>query len=332
MTVLRLAAALHVALLSLVILRSAHGQVLSTCSDSAIGEGKRHSIAFVDERMCASLVSISALDAEENSHDGDSSRIVPWKLGVVSGVALGALGASYIYVRNVWWKEDAQSFHFDSGPDLHYALNLDKAAHFYGGMIGADAFKDGLLWSGVRELPAHLVGAAFSALVQVGIEMKDGYAPRWGFSLYDVGSGSLGALYPTAKRYLPVFGAVDVKFSYWKRTNRYFEYHVTGQWNDDYINQTYWASVKVHDLLPASLQSWWPKWLALAVGFSLDESTDGEGGGNLEIYLSPDLDLTALFPTAGPFLSRVLHYLNYIKFPAPGIRFAPSFRFHPVYF
>jgi hypothetical protein len=34
--------------------------------------------------------------------------------------------------------------------------------------------------------------------------MKDGYSPEWGFSIFDVLSGSLGGFYPMAKRYVQV--------------------------------------------------------------------------------------------------------------------------------
>lgn len=295
----------------------------------------RRDIAFLLVAICAVTHGLRAQnksDFSTTSPSVDSSEVNWYKVGAVSAIAVSGLGASYYYVSNVWWKEDARSFHFDSGPDLHYALNLDKAAHFYGGMIGSMAFKDGLRWAGVKELPAHLLGAAFSSVVQVGIEMKDGYAPRWGFSLWDVGSGALGALYPTAQHYLPAFHAVDVKFSYWNRTNRYYENHPTGQWNDDYINQTYWASFKVWEILPVSARDYWPKWLSIAVGFSLDETTDGLGGGNVEVYLAPDLDITALIPDNSPILSVIAKYLNYLKFPSPALRFSPSFRFHPLYY
>ena len=43
--------------------------------------------------------------------------------------------------------------------------------------------------------------------------MKDAYAPYWGFSIWDFGSGSIGALVPVAERYWQPMKYIDFKMS-----------------------------------------------------------------------------------------------------------------------
>ena len=35
--------------------------------------------------------------------------------------------------------------------------------------------------------------------IQLAIEMKDAYAPYWGFSMWDFGTGSVGSFWPRSK-------------------------------------------------------------------------------------------------------------------------------------
>lgn len=258
----------------------------------------------------------------------DSSSFKPWRFAVVGGTAASSLAASYIFMEYIWWRERTEGFHFDHplhGHDVRYAHNLDKLGHFYGGYLCGELFYQGSLWSGLRPVPARVMGGLFAALVQTGIEVKDGYSPAWGFSLWDVGLGSLGGFYPMLRERVPALRAVDLKFSYYRRTDVYYDTHPDGYWNDDYANQTYWASLKVERALPRALRPYWPDWLALAYGISTDDRTDLTGKGALEHYLALDYDVTRIFPSAsGPFAKRVKGALNCFKLPAPALRFAPD--------
>ena len=85
------------------------------------------------------------------------------------------------------------------------------------------------------------------------VEVKDGYAPYWGFSKEDLIIGSAGAFLPIAQHYSHPLNAFDVKFSYWKRHNTYWDLEQQRgktpykyAWQDDYVNQTYWLSIDIH--------------------------------------------------------------------------------------
>jgi hypothetical protein len=285
--------------------------------------------AVEDARLRAGNV---AIDSALHRPDTASAHINAFRFGLVSAGAMSSLVASYIYIRNSWWSENPQKFHLDNGPDMQYALNLDKLGHVFGGAITADVFGGALRWSGVPEEDSYLYAAAFSGFVQIAIEIKDGFAPRYGFSILDVASGVTGGFLPYAQRWSPFFAALDLKFSYWRRSERYWQNTNHANWNDDYINQTYWLSFRVHDLLPQAWKSWWPRFLELSIGASIDEHVDGAGGGHVELFIAPDIDLTAFVPHDSGILYSIFHFLNYIKFPTPAVRIMPHVTWFGLYF
>jgi hypothetical protein len=90
---------------------------------------------------------------------------------------------------------------------------------------------------------------------------------------------------------------------------------------DDYERHNYWLSVNVHGLLPHSMKPYWPRFLNIAAGLSA-ERINGKGGGNHELFLALDYDLTKI-KTKSKAINKALHYLNHLHFPAPSIRIVP---------
>ena len=70
----------------------------------------------------------------------DTNKVNKGKMLVVSSALGLALTGSYLYIENSWWADKQIPFHFDDGADLKYALNVDKAGHFMGGIESADLF------------------------------------------------------------------------------------------------------------------------------------------------------------------------------------------------
>ena len=108
-------------------------------------------------------------------------------------------------------------------------------------------------------------GAIFGSSIQLAIEIKDAYAPYWGFSKYDLALGSLGSFWPVAQNYSKDLKAINFKFSYFKHSNIYWELESQRDktpskfsWYDDYPNQTYWLSA---DLDHFSNINFIPDWL-----------------------------------------------------------------------
>lgn len=261
------------------------------------------------------------------------------RIVLVSSSLVAALGGSYYYVQNAWWNEKQIAFHFDDGSDKVYALNVDKAGHFLGGMQTADLFSGSMQWAGMSEKKALWYGGFFGSALQLAIEMKDAYAPYWGFSKEDFLIGSAGAFLPVAQQQYSTLNAFDLKFSYWKRHDTYWDLEKQRgktpykyAWQDDYVNQTYWLSIDINHF-----HEKFPDWLNVAIGFGLDETQHLNGnskkvGGNNEWYIAIDYDLPKMLKKFNsPTAKKIKHWLNYFHIPSPTIRILPKAEFYPLF-
>ena len=285
----------------------------------------------------------------------DTNKVNKGKMLVASSSLGLALTGSYLYIENSWWADKQIPFHFDDGADLKYALNVDKAGHFMGGIEAADFFSSSMQWAGMNEKQALWYGAAFGSGLQLAIEMKDAYAPFWGFSKWDLALGSTGAFWPVAQYYNDDLKAVNFKFSYYKRSNIYWELdRQRGKetnkyaWQDDYPNQTYWITFDVNHFAETCC---WPDWLNVSIGFGLDDTQYLPGwneetqsldisipnagtktGGQNEWYIALDYDIPKMLKKwNSPTGKKVKHWLNYVHFPAPTIRISPKLAFYPLF-
>jgi hypothetical protein len=279
-----------------------------------------------------------------NSSDAnmvDTNSVDKKKVILVSSSLALYFGGSFYYVQNAWWDDISNDFHFDSGNDLVYALNVDKAGHFFGGVYASDLFSSSFRWAGMKKSKSVLYGAVFGTGVQLAIELKDAYAPYWGFSKWDLGLGSAGAIWPMIQHHIRSARAIDFKFSYFKRSNIYWDLESQRgrdpnrfSWYDDYPNQTYWMSVDLDYFMDSKVI---PKWLDVAFGFGLDDTQYlDEGltkmGGNQEYYLALDYDIEEILKKwDSPLAKKVKFFLKYVKLPAPTIRFTPELKFYPFF-
>ena len=263
------------------------------------------------------------------------SEISWWKVGGLGALTLSSFGAAYIFVFSKgWWDDERSHFHFEN--DFEYSLNLDKLGHFAAGVILGETFYEGYRWAGLSEFQSYLFAGLSAMTTHIAIDVKDGYSPRWGFSVFDVLSGTLGGFLPMAERYVPVFKYVDLKWSYWINSDAYYDKndgHVgDAVFTDDYVNQTFWASFKPYRMLPAGARKYYPSWLAFAAGISVNEETMDYHAKNRhrEVYLALDYDLEAFRPQSR-WARTLIKYLNYFKLPAPTIQVYPEFHWYLLY-
>ena len=265
------------------------------------------------------------------------SEIEPAKVFGVASLTLIAYGAAYGFVfEKGWWDDERTHFHFEN--DFDYALNLDKFGHFAAGVVLGEFFYEGYHWAGASEFQSYLFAGLSALATHIAIDVKDGFAPTWGFSIFDVLSGGLGGFLPMAERYVPLFKYIDLKWSYWINSNAYYDSNHAasgGVFTDDYVNQTFWLSVKPYRLLPESARKYYPSWLAIAVGLSIDEKVfTKEPHPRREVYVALDYDLEAFRPQSR-FARFAIKMLNYFKLPAPTIQVYPEFHwylFYPIKF
>ena len=266
----------------------------------------------------------------EDSLSLASQEISPLKIAGVASTTLLAYGAAYWLVfEKGWWDDERSHFHFEN--DFDYALNLDKFGHFAAGVMLGEIFYEGYYWAGASEFQSYLFAGLSAMATHVAIDVKDGYSPEWGFSIFDVLSGTLGGFLPMAERYIPLSKYVDLKWSYWINTKAYYRQSDTGIFTDDYCNQTFWASFKPYRLLPSAARKYYPSFLAIAAGLSIDEKVfTGEPHPRREVYIALDYDLEAFRPQ-GRLARQVVKFLNYFKLPAPTIQVYPEFHWYLLY-
>ncbi len=252
------------------------------------------------------------------------------RTGLLFGSSVLTLGATYVYLDKKWWGEGYTNFHLDDGRDYRYASNIDKFGHLLGGVFTADVYYAGFRWAGMPVRKAEWYALGATAFVQLNIEFKDGFSPRYGFAWADVAAGTVGGLWPMLQNRSAFLRDSQWKFSYWQRTTKYFDHRGIRPQAfsiDDYINQTYWFSFSPRYVFGPRLKRVWPAWLQLSVGVGLEAQTwsptrNGEGG-RWEVYLAPDIDLVKLFRPKKPFMRSVCRVLNYVKVPLPTLQLLP---------
>lgn len=245
------------------------------------------------------------------------------RLSLASGILTTSYVGQYIIERKKWWSGHRVPFHFDS--KLGYARGMDKMAHFYGAEAQALTNARILEWAGVKSSRAALLGAVFSFIGQTNVEIHDGFHPKWGFDVYDQVANGLGVGWFYAHDRVDFLRRFDVRLSYWHPNLRPINKtkDIT-MFTNDYSGHVYWLSARVWDLLPDRVQPYWPRFLQLSFGVSLNDwEKYPDSDAYLSTHLSIDIDWRRIIPrdswlgrTSGDLLSRY-------HLPAPAIQLTP---------
>ncbi|MCQ2958758.1 MAG: YfiM family protein [Bacteroidales bacterium] len=262
------------------------------------------------------------------------------KINIPGVVAVGsitplALAGVYVYMNNAWWNEKSTGFHFDDGKDLIYAKNLDKLGHYTASLMVSNAFSDILRVANVPENWALFGGATLSVLNATVIEIKDGYAPYWGFSIYDELANVLGAFYPVLQAKVPFFKNINFKWSFdldYSYETEYYKYKVATEHEeaysfiDDYDRQYFWMTVDWANIFCKNKpKNKFPYCIDFAIGASANnlKTLDPDKKICQELYVGFDLNLTKLFQRKN-WGYYVCKYLNFYHLPMPGMQIAPK--------
>ncbi len=254
------------------------------------------------------------------------------RLVLVSGLTAAAMVGIHVYQQNGWWKDNRSSFHVQE--DLDYGLWVDKLGHFYGASVMTFIMSKSLEWANLSPEQSIWYGATGAVLFQTYVEVQDGFS-AWGFDRVDFAANVAGALYPVAQFYWPPLKDFNMKFSYHPSDliNQPGGVGFQGQKHilfDDYEGQTLWLSVYVNSLLPGSVESLWPDWLAVAVGYGVRDVATPDPYSI--VMLSLDYDLTKIIPQDTAFLRLLSEALNFIHWPAPAVRISPNAVWYGLYF
>jgi hypothetical protein len=252
---------------------------------------------------------------------------------VVGGLAAGNM-AAYLYQRHLWWGRDHLGgfrFHDDGG----YSEHIDKVSHAYATYVQGMVIARSLRWSGVSPEASALWGGVAAWLVQLNVEIRDGFSEAWGFDLYDLLANTVGAGWFYARARVPALEPFVWKLAYWPSEHLWT--HNDAAYGDrpaspitDYMGQTFWLSVRPGDLLPEPVRPDWPQWLAVAAGVSGDRLYTEEA--QRSYYLALDVDLEHLIPARTWLAASGIELLNRLKLPAPAVRLHPRPTLFLLYF
>ncbi|MFZ4542615.1 MAG: DUF2279 domain-containing protein [Saprospiraceae bacterium] len=297
-----------------------------------------------------------------------------WVLG---GVSVGAFAASTYWLHSAWYKQyDRSKFQFFN--DNNEWMQMDKLGHVVSAYYESRWASQMYRWAGVSPRKSDWIGVGYSMLIQTSLEIADGFSEKWGFSKGDYLANLAGTgifigqqlawneqrfsfkVSSTPKKYpSTLIYSSDNQFSIPLNERAYSllgnNYAIS--FAKDYNEQTQWLSVNVASFLPKDTR--FPKWLNVAVGYSLENAFVGENSyswfqsyptkgipaGTVftidknmfpryrQFLFSLDLDMTKIH-TKYRFLNAILHTFNVIKIPAPALEFNTlgKMKVHPFYF
>ncbi len=289
------------------------------------------------------------------------------RLGLILGTETTLYTGATIALYQYWYKDYPLSgfqFFNDNGEWLQY----DKMGHFYTAYFETDITTKFYQWTGMNDHKAYWAGALTGSILQLTIEVFDGFSEKWGFSPGDIAANTLGAGLCAGQNYLWDEQRIKVKFS-----SHYADYSMYDQIVQDraaqlfgttgpekvlkdYNGQTTWLSVNPSMFM--SPETRFPKWLMVSAGYSVEGLLGGYENAwcddpevrpedcdpahltqyndidrYRQFYLSLDVDLTQI-PVQSPYLKMLFNVLNIVKFPAPALEInqGQGLRFVPVYF
>lgn len=248
----------------------------------------------------------------------------------------------------VWYKDFNKSkFHaFDDG---HEWCQMDKVGHaataWYFSRLTGGLYN----WAGVDRKKSSLIAAGFSFGYMATFEILDGFSADWGFSFWDIGANTAGALSYWGQEFAWQEQKFKFKFSVHTSGLALYRPNVLGadfasRTLKDYNGQTYWLSFNPVTIIKPDSRL--PKWLNISFGYSVQDQLIGDGStyvyydGSTQLnftpyrqfFLSLDIDFEDL-PVKNKFLKAILKGINVFKMPFPALEMNQNgLKFRPFYF
>lgn len=244
------------------------------------------------------------------------------KLGLITTGAAASVAVLHHYQSKAWWQATRRDhFHFQN--DWEYALWIDKLGHWWGATAIQHIFSSSLSWANFSDESSVILGSLLALTYQLYVETYDGYAQNWGFSpgdaLFDFG----GAIYPLIQYYYPTLKNINLKLSYYPskrllKKNPNDTLYQNKFVIDDYEGQSFYLSFKINNMLPESLEKYWPDFLCIAVGYQI-RNWNGYASADKNFFIALDYDLEKI-PLYGNFWQFLKRTFNLFHLPAPAIK------------
>jgi hypothetical protein len=230
---------------------------------------------------------------------------------LVATIVAGTLADSYF----TWWARAEKPFSFLGHGGENWLngahLGIDKPGHMFGAYCMFKIIHNTLLWGGYDRSTAFWWAAGIGIWNGLQIEIGDGFT-MYGFDYQDLVFDVAGVGYGMLQSQVPVLQNFNLKFSYWSQKG------ITSPANftTDYDALTIWLTINVHNLLPTSMDKYWPKFLQLAVGYGVtDQST------RRELAIGLDLSIESLFNPSNEDRLWMTRIADMLHLPAPAVIF-----------
>ncbi|MEK7250358.1 MAG: DUF2279 domain-containing protein [Bacteroidota bacterium] len=234
------------------------------------------------------------------------------KIAATSAIG-GLLALSLYWSYDSWWRHATPQFHFKTENWLNgSARGIDKVGHFYTSYFYFHLFRNIMLWGEYESSTADwwaLGGATFFA---VAVELGDGFTPQYGFDYQDLTFNLSGIAYGFLQTRIPFLKNFNFKWSYVPSDGYRFPIRLVEHYDD----HTYWLTCDINNLLPSSIEPYWPDFLQIAVGMGVDDRWTKR-----EFVIGFDLNLESLFRTVNEDLLLLEKTVNKFHIPAPAIKF-----------
>lgn len=262
------------------------------------------------------LVSVSYSRSQDTLHTTDGFRSDPSFGGrkIVATTAIGALlGLSIYWCYDSWWRDSSRKFHFiTEGWWDNYSRGIDKLGHFYTSYFYFHLFRNIMLWGGYENSTADWWALGSSAAFAVIVELGDGFTPTYGFDYQDLTCNFTGLAYGFLQTRIPFLKNFNFKWSYVPSDGYRFPVRLVEHYDD----HTYWLAANVNNLLPSSLEPYWPDWLQIAIGMSVDDKWTKR-----EFVFGFDINLEAIFQPESQDWLLLYRTLDKFHIPAPAVKF-----------
>lgn len=238
----------------------------------------------------------------------------------ISTIGIASIYAVSIYeAYSMWWADETSSFRFIEHKHPLFQdpshLGMDKVGHFYTSYYFYHIQKEVLLWGGYSDSYSKYLSALLSSSFALLIEVGDAFSP-YGFDYKDLIFNLAGVGYGLLQDKYPFLQNFNFKWSYFPHNGL----SGLGNFSDQYYDQIYWLTFDVHNIVGESKYNYWPKFLNLAIGYSI--SQDHPRGR--EFTFGFDLNLKEIFKTQNPEWKLLRNSVDLLHIPMPGVKFKPN--------
>ena len=262
------------------------------------------------------------------SLENDSLQFSSKRAMISGGLLLSCVGVITLTIDEAYYQDHRVKFHFakDAKGDLTWFDNYHRGMDKFGHMFSTSLFSQNIYflshWSGYSNKTSSMLGSSISIGLLGAMEVWDAHFESWGFSVGDFISNVAGGIYPVIQYNYKPLQNIDYKMSYNFLKEKSPDHSI-----HDYEHMTFWLTINPRGFSNSKFIRWFPSWLNIAAGISLDSYQNQEQ----EFYIGLDYNLKRI-KTDSLILNQLIAFIDRFHLPAPAIRISPSTVYYGFFF